>query len=62
MTIKELIKELKRFDENINIAITVPYSNEEYTDKDFNCDDFWIYDWGGDWIELTTTKELSQGG
>lgn len=62
MSIKELIKELKKFDENTKVSITVPYSKEEYTDKDYSCEDFWIYSWGGKWIELTTTKELQQGG
>jgi len=62
MSIKELIKELKKFDENTKVSITVPYSNEEYTDKDYSSEDFWIYSWGGKWIELTTTKELQQGG
>ena len=59
MTVKELIKELKKFDDNTRISITVPYCNEEYTDKDFNCNDFWIYTWGErNFLELTTTKEL----
>ena len=60
MSIKELIKELKKFDENTKVSITVPYSNEEYTDKDYSCEDFWIYSLGGKWIELTTTRRINR--
>lgn len=59
MTVKELIKELQKFDDNTRVSITVPYCNQEYTDKDFSCDDFWVYTWGErNFLELTTTKEL----
>ena len=59
MTVKELIKELQKFDDNTKVSLTVPYCSEEYTDKDFSCNDFWIYTWGErNFLELTTTKEL----